>query len=61
MNSELKPCPFCGSVARIVYSDGSYMARCSDAINCGANSGEWANRGGLVAHWNDRAAENKGS
>lgn len=54
---ELKPCPFCGSVAflqkRKKYKSFPYRVKCAN-INCGNKTGNWNNVDGAVKAWNRR-------
>lgn len=55
---ELKPCPFCGSVAflqkRNKYKSFPYRVKCAN-INCGNRTGNWNSVNGAVKAWNRRA------
>ena len=56
MSEKLKPCPFCGSEARIWQNEdgtGSYYGRCKRQ-RCAA-TGPWAFDADVAAHfWNTR-------
>ena len=54
---ELKPCPFCGSKAKIIISGiepkAVYKAQCENP-NCGGNTNWWCHRCSAVSSWNCR-------
>ena len=55
MKTELKPCPFCGSEARIdYYSSGGYMVRCTQIFVCGAKQEWFDSDEEAIAAWNRR-------
>ena len=55
--TEIKPCPFCGSVAmlqkRKKHKDFPYRVKCSN-INCGCKTTNWNNAWGAINSWNSR-------
>ena len=55
MDDELKPCPFCGAMARLEYIDLMYRIRCCDVFGCGANQGFFDTVEKAIAKWNRRA------
>jgi hypothetical protein len=53
MSEELKPCPFCGSNARLTERQGLSEVWC---IKCGRSSG-WCPYDHAISRWNTRPAE----
>ena len=55
---ELKPCPFCGSEARIVTNNaGSVRIKCTNIYKCGARQEWWGMEEDAIKAWNRRAGE----
>ena len=48
---ELLPCPFCGKKAEMF----AWTARCSDTVNCGAQTDFHENEKASIAAWNRRS------
>lgn len=58
---ELKPCPFCGSEARIVTNYvGSVYIRCTNIYKCGVRQEGWDMEEDAIEAWNRRAGEADG-
>lgn len=62
MNSELKPCPFCGGKAQIIYTERNdmYSVRCADEYrNCNImpETLHFAIEREAIDAWNIRAVE----
>ena len=58
MSDTLKPCPFCGSKARIYGNDGGngeWIARCTKLMSCGSRGSAWLTEDEAGAAWNTRA------
>jgi hypothetical protein len=57
MMSELMPCPFCGSEARVDYNFGrDPWVQCTNIEACGATDGAvWETEDEAIKHWNRRA------
>lgn len=59
MNTELKPCPFCGEPeAYVVFPDENelYFVRCGN-IDCQAEGPVDLGESGAIERWNERASK----
>lgn len=57
---ELKPCPFCGSKARIVSAGFEcHYVRCSNTKDCGCKFEWFDTEAEAVAAWNRREKDNE--
>lgn len=72
--TELKPCPFCGSEARIFYTmelgvptgyEGARVTiRCTNTSECGAQISKWAakkawSKASAIKAWNRRTTDER--
>ena len=51
---ELKPCPFCGTEAEIVFENGAYTVRCWETIDCGVEIPGFLDKEEATEIWNRR-------
>ena len=62
MSEQLKPCPFCGSMAYIERIHGKrnkdfpYRVKCTNA-NCGCRTTRWSGVSGAIKAWNRRESD----
>ena len=53
MSIELKPCPFCGSEAKLLGSEGAYWAHCS-SVKCDIGTMRHSTLDEIELRWNRR-------
>lgn len=62
MTEELKPCPFCGGKAEVVwmpYINVEGMGLVVECNHCWAETGYYATREEAIAAWNRRASDGR--
>ena len=57
--SDLKPCPFCGSEAKLMYyyPIGGRRQTVVNCTSCRCNSGRWGRSDKAIEAWNRRAKD----
>lgn len=60
-SDELKPCPFCGSEAELVWwgkpTERYWIPRCGNRFCCGRLTKKFSNVGKAIKFWNRRASD----
>jgi len=56
---DLKPCPFCGSEAKLDFAEGRYFVQCTDLKFCGAiiRGKTYTDSSVVVVAWNQRSKQ----
>ena len=51
---EIKPCPFCGTDAELIFIKGVYGVCCNNENDCAASVGDFPTEEDAINAWNRR-------